>query len=184
MALDKVQPLKLEDSTTGGTEIDQFPTGLDPQEDFVEAAGLVIDDAAHRDEKTIIWRDADDMKFKDGNNPSGYTLTELAESAGGGITEGQHENLDTLVHWVNQTSHEEVTRIGDFITKITVWNSPAKTTKIREEIVTRAGLLNRISQVVAKQYDRVTGVLKSTMTEIYTRAPGGMVASIARTRTP
>jgi len=78
VALDKVKPLKLESADTGGVENDEFPTSMDPTEDFVECAGLVIDDATHEDESTVIWRTADDMKFKDTNNPGGYTLTQLA----------------------------------------------------------------------------------------------------------
>ena len=76
--MDRVKPLKLESVDTGGVEDDQFPTSMDPTEDFVECAGIVIDDATHIDESTVIWRTADDMMFKDTNNPGGYTLTQLA----------------------------------------------------------------------------------------------------------
>ena len=78
MALDRVKPLKLESVDTGGTENDEFPTSLDPEEDHVECAGLVLDDPGQIDETTVLWRDDADMKFKDGNNPLGYTLTQLA----------------------------------------------------------------------------------------------------------
>ena len=89
MTIDRVKPLKLESVDTGGTEEDYFPTALNPQNDYVECAGVVLDDASHADESTIMWRDADDMKFKDSNNPTGLTLTQLAASGGGGITHAQ-----------------------------------------------------------------------------------------------
>ena len=84
MAIDKVQPLKLEDSSTGGTELDQFPTELNPLEDHIETAGLVLDDATHRDETTRIWREGSDLKFQDTNNLAGCTLSELLAGGGGG----------------------------------------------------------------------------------------------------
>lgn len=81
MALDKVKPLKLESPDTGGKEEDQFPTSMDPTEDFVECAGIVLDDATHVDENVVFWRAADDMMFKDTNNPAGATLTQLLENS-------------------------------------------------------------------------------------------------------
>jgi len=78
MALDKIKPLKIESTDTGGDENDEFPTSLDPQEDHVECAGIVLDDPGLIDESTVIWRDINDMRFKDTNNPGGYTLTQLA----------------------------------------------------------------------------------------------------------
>ena len=78
MAFDRVKPLKLESIDTGGSSNDEFPTSLDPEEDHLECAGIVLDDPGLIDESTVIWRDINDMMFKDANNPSGYTLTQLA----------------------------------------------------------------------------------------------------------
>lgn len=78
MALDRVKPLKLESIESGGDEDDEVPTGLNPEEDHIECAGIVLDDPGLIDESTVIWRDINDMMFKDANNPSGYTLTQLA----------------------------------------------------------------------------------------------------------
>ena len=81
MALDKVQPLKLEDPATG-TQLDMFPTALNPQQDFVECMGVVIDDASNRDEKTVVDRLGNDMRFKDGNNTTPVTLSQLVAGPG------------------------------------------------------------------------------------------------------
>ena len=83
MALDRVKPLKIESIDTGGNQDDQFPTSLDPEEDHVECAGMVLDDPGLIDETTVIWRDVNDMMFKDANNPEGYTLTQLAQVGAG-----------------------------------------------------------------------------------------------------
>jgi hypothetical protein len=77
--MDRVKPLKLESVDTGGDTNDEFPTSLNPEEDHVECAGIVLDDPGLIDESTVVWRDVNDMKFKDANNPSGFTLTRLAQ---------------------------------------------------------------------------------------------------------
>ena len=102
-------------------------------------------------------------------------------SGGSGITEAQHQDLDTLNHWVDQTSYDEIGRTDAKVTSITVWNNSSKTLKIREELITR--LSGKVSEIVTKQYDRNTGVLKETLTEVFSRACG-KVTNITRTRVP
>lgn len=76
---DRVQVLKQEQAALGGdgTEDVEWPEPIDPQEDIIEARGIYFQDESNRDETTVISRDDDDMTFKDGNNPSGATLTQL-----------------------------------------------------------------------------------------------------------
>lgn len=81
MAVDKVQPLKTESVAAGGDTTDEFPTAMDPQKDHVETAGIVFDDATHRDESTRVWRDGDNLQFKDTANTSGATLTTILTAA-------------------------------------------------------------------------------------------------------
>lgn len=78
MALDKVQPLKLEDPTTGGDDIDLFPTELDPLEDHVECRGIVLANDTTRDESVVVSRNSSsDLTFKDATNSTPVTLTQL-----------------------------------------------------------------------------------------------------------
>lgn len=79
--VDRVQPLKIESPTSGGTQTDLFPTSVNVQEDYLECAGLAVQDADNRDETTLIYRDGYDLMFQDVNNPVAYTLTELAAGA-------------------------------------------------------------------------------------------------------
>lgn len=79
MSFDRVQPLKIEGTDTGGDSNDKYPTALDPQHDLVESAGIVINDTTHRDETTAIDRSGNDMRFIDGNNPVPLTLSALVE---------------------------------------------------------------------------------------------------------
>lgn len=80
---DRVQVMKQEWSDLGGDSADQsrFPQPIEPQEDIIESAGLYVQDASNRDESTLVARSGDDMTFKDGNNTTPVTLTDLLGGA-------------------------------------------------------------------------------------------------------
>ena len=99
-------------------------------------------------------------------------------TGGSGITEGQHRELDTLVHEIGETSYDEATYAGNQITAYIVWTSSDKVTKVREDLLTYSG--NRITQVISKQYDAL-GVLKEQITEVYAYT-GSNITSVTRTR--
>jgi hypothetical protein len=101
-------------------------------------------------------------------------------TGGGGITEAQHEVIDSLVHELAETSYLEVTRSAGQVTDVIVWETAAKLKKIRETNVTRTA--GQASVVVEKQYDGA-GVLKQTLTHTITRS-SGQVASIATVEVP
>lgn len=109
-------------------------------------------------------------------------LTDVANAViGGGITEGQHQLLDTLVHEIDENSYDVVTRdVNGRVSNVTTWASPALLLKIREVQTTRNSL-GRIQQLVTIQYDGL-GAVKETLTETVTRACDG-IASITRVRT-
>ena len=105
---------------------------------------------------------------------------EFDPRTGGGISEAQHEVLDTLAHGVVEDSYEELIYSGNRVTQVIVWTSPAKTTKIREELYTYTG--SKVTQTVDIQYD-AAGVELYRLTEVYTYS-GNKVVDITRTRTP
>lgn len=82
--MDRVQVLKRESSALGGQGVEDvdYPSPIEPREDAIEAAGLYVQDAINRDQTTLISRSGTDMLFKDGANPGGYTLTQLAAASG------------------------------------------------------------------------------------------------------
>lgn len=100
-------------------------------------------------------------------------------SGGGGITEAQHEALDTLTHWVSETNWQEIVRSGGHVTNVINWETSDKLKKVRECIITRA--VGKVSQIDVVQYD-ATGAEKVRLTGVITRATG-KVASIAWTKT-
>lgn len=99
--------------------------------------------------------------------------------SGGGISESQHEALDTLVHEIDESSYDEVIYgSGNLVSTYIVWETAAKLKKIREEQYTYAG--SKVSQSVTIQYDG-TGAVKMTVTETYTYS-GSRVTSVTRTK--
>lgn len=94
---------------------------------------------------------------------------EFDPATGSGLSEAQHETLDTLRHEVAEDSHQQITRAGGLVTNITWWTDSGETTKIREVDITRTS--GKVSSIVIKQYDG-TGTLKTTLTGTVTRVSG------------
>ena len=76
---DRVQVLKQESAALGGdgTEDVPYTTPINPQEDVIETAGVYLQDAGARDENVWIERNGNDMRFRDVNNATPVTLTQL-----------------------------------------------------------------------------------------------------------
>lgn len=105
--VDRVRPLKFEDAATGGTETDQFPTSLDPHEDYVDVRGVTVQNATSADDVVRIERDvSNNMIFIDPLAGT-KTLTQLAAGGGGGLDETAHAAVDQLVHNLSET-HEQI----------------------------------------------------------------------------
>ena len=81
---DRVQLLKWESAAEGGSPADEheYPSGIEPQEDAIECAGVYFNDLTARDQQVGVARDAGNLIFKDVANPTPVTLTDLL--AGGG----------------------------------------------------------------------------------------------------
>jgi hypothetical protein len=105
MSLDKVQPVKYESTSTGGDGNDKYFTDSNPQADFQEIRGVVLCDASNRDETTVVDRNANDMRFKDGNNTTALTLSQLAAgatySAATGEPLGFVDRTSSQISWNN-----------------------------------------------------------------------------------
>lgn len=174
MAINRVRPSK-ENPSAG------YKEPVDRNTDALDAHGVYIQDEVSDDTAVLITRDAlGNMTFVDPVIGVTKTLTELAES-GSGLTEPQHQALDTLTHQIDENSFDEVIRTNDRISQVITWTTPAKTLKIREVAFTRDGL-GRVSQCTWTQYDGA-GLIKETLTETLSRSCG-RVTSIDRTRTP
>lgn len=100
-------------------------------------------------------------------------------TGGSGLSEAQHEALDTLTHWISETNWQELVRSGGKITNAIHWETSDKLKKVREVIVARTD--GKVSQIDLVQYDG-TGVEKHRLTGVITRS-SGKVASIQWTKT-
>lgn len=181
LGVDRIQVLKQESSALGGDSLDSvdFPTPIQPQEDVLESAGLFLQDATNRDENVYIARAGNDLVFRDVTNATEKTLATLL--AGGGISEAQHENLDTLTHAIAETNYTEITRSSGQVSNVTVWETAAKLKKIREIAITRSS--GQVSIVVETQYDATgAAIAGQILTRTVTRS-SGQVSNIATVQT-
>jgi len=120
----------------------------------------------------MLWYNDGSFKARDGTG-----LFDLRSA--GGITEAQHEALDTLVHFIDETSFDEFTYLGSRPTKLTTYDQEAlPRKKIREQEFIYS--LGKVSQIVTKQYDASENV-KMTVTETFNYS-GLRVASVTRVK--
>lgn len=104
---DRVKPLKIESPDTGGVETDLFPTSVDKNEDYLDCAGITVQDALSDDEAVKIHRSpAGDMLFRDLQVPGlEHTLTELLQGTNATVTEVPFNNSTLLVIAHNKHLH-------------------------------------------------------------------------------
>lgn len=111
MAVDKVKPLKIESSATGGTEDNLFPTEADPTEDYLAAKGIAFENL----DTHLVDRVGNDIRFTDpavgtetvdgarskvrvssNDTTPGNLLTKLVGGAGIALTELNDGGIETL----------------------------------------------------------------------------------------
>jgi len=125
-----------------------------------------------------------DTSFLTSSGPYGVVLRdEFGNVDFAGLTEAEHEDLDTLVHHIAEDSFTEVTYdVFARVTDIIIWATPSKLLKIRETNVTYIGLSRRILTHTAIQYDGA-GVELARVETTYTYA-GFRLLSGTTVRTP
>lgn len=178
---DRVQPAVYEDASKGGDAADTGLFGnsnpINPTEDAIEHCGEYFNEVGIQDQTVFLYRDGGVIYGVDNVNT---TPVPFLQSAGGGITEPQHEDLDTLAHCLVEDSFtERVPATGPKPTNIITWTDAGKTTKIREVAVTYTGPLP--TTVAHIQYD-AAGVetYRVTCTNVFS---GAMLVSQTAVRT-
>lgn len=175
---ERVQVIKIERLAEGGGEDDTFNVGIDSKEDALEARGYYFQPAGGpKDEDVWTARDGDNLKFRDKQNTTPVTLSQMV--SGGGITEAQHAHLDTLVHALCEDSYTEIIRTGNKVTSVITWAEAGKLKKIREAVIQR--VTGKLSQIDVIQYD-ADGIEKQRLTGVIARS-SGKVSSITWTET-
>jgi hypothetical protein len=174
--MDRVQVLKRESAALGGDAADETPfdSPIEPQEDAIEAAGIYLQDAANRDETTLVQRVGDDIVLKDVSNPAGKTLSDLIAGTGGLTIEG-HKVVRHLIHFINDGpsegftsgAYKETLPTGAvFPTSEIWWESSSKVKKIVELTTTWSGAQK--TQEEWKMYDTDGTTVLVTVTDTIT----------------
>jgi len=168
----KVYPTKWESISSGGGENDDSLTELNANEDHIVSRGLVYQNDTSNDEVVRTYRNSSNqMMFQDSEN-SPLALSTLV--AGGGITEPQHEALDTTTHDLSEDHYFDYTYSGNKVTNITAWATSSMTTKVREWQYTYSG--NKVQTETVIQYDGA-GVEKYRLTATYSYS-GNKVSNV------
>lgn len=185
---DRVRLLKNESPSTGGTQDDAgFPSQLRPNQDAPSVRGLFLQKydggtTPVEDEEVYFTRDASgNMVFRDPVVGAEKTLDELSQSAGGGITESQHEALDTLAHALTETHDIQVTRSGGQVSEVLSEVPAPDGTDIRKfEVLTRSG--GKIATFRLTQYEGDGTTIKRQL-DVTVNRTGGKVSSLNVVRT-
>ena len=171
---DRVQPYKDETVVGGGsaTDTEPFPTTINPVQDGMEAAGLVLNDwnggSPIQDTNVSVTRTGNDLILADVTNGS------LALS---GLTREYDFLLDNDPPRVGNTL--TLTRTGGLVTKLT-WNNTGTGKNIKTLDFTRVS--GQVSTLVVKVFLPADGTtVVAQVTDTITRT-SGKVSSITRTR--
>ena len=82
---DRVQVQKEETTAGGGDPFDVGPYGgpvpIEPQQDAIESAGIYLQDSVDRDEEVYVCRDQGKLCFRDTENTTPISLTDINTGA-------------------------------------------------------------------------------------------------------
>lgn len=183
---DRVRLLKNESPSTGGTQDDEgFPSQLRPNQDAPSVRGLFLQpyDAGPspvEDEEVYFTRDGSgNMVFRDPVVGTEKTLDELSQTAGGGITEAQHEALDTLAHALTETHNVVITRDAGKVEEV-LFEETGGTDIRKFEVLTRTS--GKIATFRLTQYQG-DGVTVKRQLDVTVNRTGGKVSSLNVVRT-
>lgn len=159
---------------------------VDVVADGFKIAAVYLVEPGEDDKLVGFWRDGDDLRLRDVNNPgtagSGFTLTELLASSGGGITELQHEALDTLVHALTETHDTLITRDANGRISVVLAEDASDADIRKTEILTRT-TNGKVATYRETQYEADGSTVKRQLDHTVHRLTSGRVDHIETVRT-
>jgi len=173
VARDKVHPLKFESPASGGTQTDDFPTALNPNEDHIDVRGINLQNDSSNDEAVGIERVNSQMYLRD-SQAGVVSLYDLLGGVGSGITAAQHNALRQLIHFIDDGptdgfasgAYKETTPFGNPFPTSEIWYvDDTKEDKIIELTITRNANQTPATEVW-KMYDVDGSTVLVTLTDI------------------
>ena len=80
--MDRIRPLKMESPATGGSQDDEVPYEVDPNEDYADLRGVALQNDTSNDETVYLKRDiSNNLVFADGVVSGEKTLSDLLAGA-------------------------------------------------------------------------------------------------------
>lgn len=165
MAINRTNPLK-NDSDEG------FEEDFDSNLDAVDARGLYVQNDSSDDTAVVITRDAgNNLTFTDPVLGLTKTLSQLS-AGGSGITEGAHQALRQLIHFIDDgpasgfasgAYRETLPASNPFPTSATWYEDNTKAKKIVEKLITYTGPI--ATTVQWKVYDTDGTTVLATVTD-------------------
>ncbi len=98
----------------------------------------------------------------------------------GNLPEAEHEQLDSLTHNLAENTYEEVTRVNNRLESVVIWESSARTRRIRDTVITRDAN-QMIQSYVVHQYD-AQGAVRQTLTHTISRDATRRVINVTTVR--
>lgn len=170
---DRVQAIKWERPSHGGTQTDLMPTEIDTNEDGLDARALFLQDDTSSDSDVEVTRDSSgNMMFKDELVTSPVSLSSLT-TGGSGLTAEQHKILRQLIHFIDDGpaegfasgAYREMT--GTLFPTAIIWYTDSgKTDKIVEKNITWTGI--NPTSIEWKVYDTDGSTVLATVTDAVT----------------
>lgn len=177
---DRVQVYIQESPSGGGTEDEMgYQKLADPTEDAIEVHGVWFQPpGGPLDELAYITRDgAGNVVFKDANQAE-VSLTTLA-AAGSGISEAQHEALDTLTHDLTETHNVVITRSSGKVVSVLMEETGGTDIRLLEVLTRTSG---KVATYRLTQYEGDGTTVKRQLDGTINRS-GGNVTSVNVVRT-
>jgi hypothetical protein len=169
VAIDRVQPLKIEAVDSGGTETDFFPTSLDRNEDYVDCHGVALQSHTSDDEVVTVDRDAfDNLVFAD-PVAGRYRLIDLLPGSNYDfLLDCEPDAINNL--YANVRVHNRVMR--------ETWTNTFTTKLIKSIDYTRGYCGHLVLQEIRKIYAPDGLTIVAQLTVVYTRTAGRITSAV------
>lgn len=154
--VDRVRPLKLEDAAAGGTQTDPYPTSMNPNEDYLDARGVALQNASSNDSSVRVERIDDSLVLED--------------PLAGQVV------LSAIAASFPQAQYATIVRADDVVTQVLVYDGPLQAVlRYRASIV----YSNEDVSSITEEFWGVDGTPTRTLTTSVVRNSDGDAVNVS-----